>query len=222
MNPYHVLGLEQATAPSLGEIHAAYRKLAKTKHPDAGGHPAEWERLQLAYAVLSDEESRKKYDATGDITLGSCDNSLAEMLNIIAHAVEQIRAALDARGLPASRLDWLTELRQQITADRRERHAELQSLYRVIEALRGRYNRTPIAGEERASPDVMALLVQHYQRQADHLREKIAHFDKATDRALEELSRYVTRSIGQTRQIEKQPFSEHGWVSKSTSPWSPI
>jgi molecular chaperone DnaJ len=61
---YHILGVsDKATAD---EIKKAYRKLAKTHHPDANkGDPRATERFKEigeAYSVLSDPERRKQYD----------------------------------------------------------------------------------------------------------------------------------------------------------------
>jgi len=46
-------------------IKKAYRKLAVKKHPDKGGDPAEFQEIQRAYDVLSDEKKRKIYDRHG-------------------------------------------------------------------------------------------------------------------------------------------------------------
>lgn len=45
-DPYAVLGL--ATGAPISIAEAAYRTLAKTMHPNAGGDRAEWDRLQAA------------------------------------------------------------------------------------------------------------------------------------------------------------------------------
>src|SRR5687768_15425912 len=61
---YRVLGVaENATSD---EIKKAYRKLAKQHHPDANASDAvaaeKFKELSEAYAVLSDDDKRKKYD----------------------------------------------------------------------------------------------------------------------------------------------------------------
>jgi curved DNA-binding protein len=63
---YEVLGVERdATAQ---DIQRAYRKLARRYHPDVNKDPAAERRFQEiseAYEVLSDPESRRRYDAFG-------------------------------------------------------------------------------------------------------------------------------------------------------------
>ncbi|MCF6291431.1 MAG: DnaJ domain-containing protein [Desulfobacterales bacterium] len=67
MNYYKELGVSKSSSPD--EIKKAYRKLAMKYHPDRtkGDKQAEekFKRISEAYAVLSDPEKRKKYDAYG-------------------------------------------------------------------------------------------------------------------------------------------------------------
>ena len=46
-------------------IKKAFRKLARTHHPDAGGDEAKFKEINEAYEVLSDEKKRKLYDQYG-------------------------------------------------------------------------------------------------------------------------------------------------------------
>lgn len=63
-DPYEVLGVEKGA--SADEIRQAYRKLAKKLHPDLnpGNEEAEamFKDVQAAYAIVGDEEKRKKFD----------------------------------------------------------------------------------------------------------------------------------------------------------------
>jgi len=63
---YDVLGVSRGA--SQDEIQRAYRKLARTYHPDVNSDPAAEERfkeISEAYAVLSDPKTRERYDAFG-------------------------------------------------------------------------------------------------------------------------------------------------------------
>ncbi len=60
---YKTLGVSRnATAD---EIKKAFRKLARTNHPDAGGDEEKFKEINEAYEVLSDEKKRKLYDQYG-------------------------------------------------------------------------------------------------------------------------------------------------------------
>lgn len=64
---YNILGVDQTV--SQDEIQAAYRKLARTWHPDVNKDPQaeeEFKAISEAYDVLSDPELRAKYDRFGD------------------------------------------------------------------------------------------------------------------------------------------------------------
>ena len=62
-DPYKTMNLKRTATPE--EIRAAYISLAKIHHPDAGGDPEDFKRLQAAFDLLSDPEKRGLYDATG-------------------------------------------------------------------------------------------------------------------------------------------------------------
>ncbi|KAJ4989730.1 DnaJ-like protein subfamily C member 9 [Stagonosporopsis vannaccii] len=69
INPYEVLGLEhEATAE---DVKKAYRKMALKHHPDKAAEGEKeaankkFQEIAFAYAILSDDRRRKRYDFTG-------------------------------------------------------------------------------------------------------------------------------------------------------------
>lgn len=62
---YDRLGVRKNASPD--EIRSAYRKLAREHHPDKGGDPEKFKEIQEAHEVLTDEQRRLVYDATGSL-----------------------------------------------------------------------------------------------------------------------------------------------------------
>lgn len=60
---YKTLGVSRSATAD--EIKKAFRKLARTHHPDAGGEETKFKELNEAYEVLSDDKKRKLYDQYG-------------------------------------------------------------------------------------------------------------------------------------------------------------
>lgn len=57
--------LEIPKTSTQAEIKKSFRKLALKKHPDKGGDPEEFKKIQAAYEVLADPEKKEKYDKYG-------------------------------------------------------------------------------------------------------------------------------------------------------------
>ena len=64
---YELLGVDRGA--SIEELKRAYRKLAREFHPDANPNDetaeAKFKEISEAYAVLSDDEARARYDQFG-------------------------------------------------------------------------------------------------------------------------------------------------------------
>jgi DnaJ domain len=81
LNPYDELGVARDATEA--DVRKAYRKKAKSTHPDSGGDPAEWSRVCTSLAVLTDPKKRKTFDDTGRIEEDRPDNDRAAALQII-------------------------------------------------------------------------------------------------------------------------------------------
>lgn len=60
VNYYDILGVPKSASDD--DIKKAYRKLAREKHPDKGGNTEEFQKIQKAYEILSDNTKRSEYD----------------------------------------------------------------------------------------------------------------------------------------------------------------
>ena len=90
MSLYDILGVP--TDADARTIHAAYRRAAKTTHPDQGGDRAAWDRLRLAHDVLTDEERRAAYDRDGTTKEPEVDRDFEEATGWVARALDDVIA----------------------------------------------------------------------------------------------------------------------------------
>jgi DnaJ-class molecular chaperone len=62
-NPYDVFGIAEDAPAAL--IERTYKSLVKKHHPDNGGDPNMFNKIQQAAEILRDPERRKQYDENG-------------------------------------------------------------------------------------------------------------------------------------------------------------
>jgi DnaJ family protein A protein 2 len=60
---YDILGVNPNA--SADEIKKAFRKLAQTQHPDKGGDPEKFKKINSAYDILSNPQKKELYDMRG-------------------------------------------------------------------------------------------------------------------------------------------------------------
>ncbi|HUU67107.1 MAG TPA: DnaJ domain-containing protein [Methyloceanibacter sp.] len=135
---YEILGVKRTAARK--DIHKAYRRKAKTAHPDSGGTVEAFNELVTAYAVLSDAERRVKYDETGEIDPPRPDNFdggaieiIAEKLGLVIHAEHDL-AAMDVGAL-------IEQAVRQDIADRKGSITHQKRAAERLAALRARTKR---------------------------------------------------------------------------------
>lgn len=88
MTHYDTLGVPPDAAPE--DIKSAFRKKAMQHHPDKGGCADDMVEVNKAYAVLSNDAMRRKYDQTGDDReMPSIDTQANNLLmKLFAQAIE--------------------------------------------------------------------------------------------------------------------------------------
>lgn len=88
MNLYEILGVKPNS--TIEEIKRAHKEKVKEHHPDLGGNPEVFKKVQEAYEILSDQVSRARYDAGDSIDSirSSTENQvLSIVLNTFLHVV---------------------------------------------------------------------------------------------------------------------------------------
>lgn len=123
MSLYEDLGLSPDATPD--EIKAAHRRAARKHHPDTGGDPEEFQRIQRAALILRDPEKRERYDRTGE-----CDNEpdnsagvpVSLMLNAFSRVIDSgvdlrfTNVAEEARAVLLNEMEALKAQRSKVKA----------------------------------------------------------------------------------------------------------
>jgi curved DNA-binding protein CbpA len=189
-----VLGIGRGAAQD--DLRRAYRRKAKTSHPDSGGSVEAFGEVATAYTVLSDTKRRERYDTTGEIETARPDNVdgsaievIAQKLGLLIHAEQDLTA-----------LDIGAVLAQTIRDDIGLRQTGIANQKRAIEraaALRARVKRKG-NGEDNA----LARVLDWHEGAAKDSVRKNEEAVRSMERALEILELY---SFGEDR---PQPSSD--------------
>jgi curved DNA-binding protein CbpA len=201
MRLYGLLGILPNS--SVEEIRAAYRKLAKSAHPDiVGGSTEAFETLKTAQDVLTDPERRARYDATGEIVPSKADNAFAEIMTIVSGAFDvACQNALKA-GRKVTEIDLLDEMRQALQARRAELANQIKESAEAkhfLEPLLGRFSNMLIGEENHLEAVIRAKLVQ-----ADEIAARMKADIERIGRAKELLLTYSYRIDGSVTKIPSQ------------------
>jgi curved DNA-binding protein CbpA len=139
-NLYEVLGIGSLAEAS--EIRAAYRKRAKTLHPDIGGSAEAFSELQGAYAILSDPQKREQYDRDGTID-NQVNNERALIIEHVAKMLDNYMAQFVNGSDSVIQVDIVEAMRDQISdqiADISKAVAKMQSAAEKLEKFAERFS----------------------------------------------------------------------------------
>jgi curved DNA-binding protein CbpA len=127
---YERLGVAPNATPI--EIKAAYRRLARIKHPDKGGTTEEFQWLQKAYETLLDPDKRAAYDKFGRDANYATNLEKAQQ-ELVALFTSMSDKASDGHSFPTT-LNLVNEVRRFIITS-------ILNLKRSIEGLLAKSNK---------------------------------------------------------------------------------
>ncbi len=131
---YATLGVPKDAPPDA--VRKAYRKMARSVHPDHGGSPEAFQQLVLARDVLSDEARREKYDRTGRADPVEADAAESKAMNLVAEAVNHVWTVCQQRGINVQSVDVVKDARTYLQGKLREGETKRDSIAKAAKDLR--------------------------------------------------------------------------------------
>lgn len=181
MTLYEDLGVPADSDPV--SIKRAYKRKAAKAHPDReGGSTEAFQVLSRAYAVLSDDSKRKRYDETGlDTELPSIE---AAAQNQLAALFAQLIEANDPETTP-----FIEKLKQVCAAGQQQARQLLhgqETRIKKLSSARKRLSRRPVAGS-----NFLLLALEQQIKTANGNLEGIKHNIALGDEMLRLLADYT-------------------------------
>lgn len=128
---YDVLGV--AKNATQNEIKDAFRRRARSLHPDAGGGTEAFQALNHAYQILSDEKMRRRYDATGDDDAATINSANRHAMELAFFVINEILNTATKQGRDVEQFDLLLtvadSMRQKVD---RELTPNMQTMERTL------------------------------------------------------------------------------------------
>lgn len=134
MDLYRELGVEKDA--SADEIKRAYRKQAKSNHPDKKGSEEKMQNINRAYAVLKNPLKRDRYDRYGEES--TVDNDNVELTRIICEVVQSL-----IQRNPAHIKNFLTGLKHEWERNYKQGKAKIIKEKESLEAFHERIIKNP-------------------------------------------------------------------------------
>lgn len=197
---YETLGVAKDASPEA--IKAAHRRAVKATHPDVGGAPADFERVQLAYGILSDQRRRARYDETGHDAPPEPEALLRAQARTIVFA--KLAEVVRSPQTDPRTYDLVLGIRELIDADRQSHLAQVQGIRAAQERLR-QFARRLKRKASAAGPDpIMPMLENDIAAGGAQIAQLESHL-QALAAARELAAEYIYRTdphpmvdIGQT------------------------
>ena len=179
-NPYEILGVRRDATDE--QVKAAYRRRAKATHPDSGGNPEAFSRVQKAYELLLDPVRRKVFDDTGyDVELA--DPIDLQALIVIEKLVNQL--TLDER--EPGTFDPLARMRSDLSEEMRKARFSKRELERHASRIEHHLERL----EKRPATDILGSMLRARIKAISTAIGETEAKIKANERACEMLYDYT-------------------------------
>ena len=184
---YDVLGVPPDA--DCAAIRRAYRARSKQVHPDTGGDVEQFALVKRAHDVLMDGDRRAQYDRTGEADDKPVDNRMAEILQLIAAALDMAMGKAYERGAQPNTLALDRATRIELEGMRTESRRQMGEFEKNVarsKAVMGRF-KAPEGAETNLMETILSGRVSYCQSeiakrkvQQERIGEALAMLDGYT------------------------------------------
>ena len=173
---YAILGVPRDA--DVSAIRRAFRRKVRSAHPDGGGSAAAFGELKAAYEILSDPASRRRYDETGEHGAHIPDRRQGQIVEFLAHAIDQSLLKLSAVGMwrDADILPLTQQLRVDMQTNARR---SVLSYENTLDQSRRLQDRFRVSEGDNLMETVIAQRIKTCRRNIDLLSDRIELIDEA-------------------------------------------
>lgn len=176
---YSTLGVKKNA--SRAEIRGAYRKAAKKAHPDSGGDADKFAMISLAADVLSDDERRAKYDATGSVE----DKPQEKSMSVVLEAIDAVLNECVRRGIAPESVDVIADSKKTLKIKLEKMDEQYKAGLAQLVSARKIAKRFKT---KKGKPNRISALLEGRIRQAEEATQASIRDRPSIERALEILS----------------------------------
>lgn len=162
---YEVIGVDKKAGKD--EIKKKYRAKSKQVHPDKNeGKTEAFQELSFAYGILMDDNSRKRYDETGQTSRINEDAMFTEFVNGVVLPIIENSSDVDSLDLVKSVNERVNEILAEIKSVIRKNEKQVNKLEKFLRRLKLNGNNDVIKRVVEANRD---MLVQQINGNNDNL-----------------------------------------------------
>lgn len=162
-------------------IRGAYRKAAKSAHPDGGGSREKFALVKLAHDTLTDDARRARYDQTGDVDENPVDNRRAQLLEMLAAGLDMAMAKLYEQRKPPIHCDMVKMTRDGLNELRRKWDGERREFQKNVDRSKELLGRWAATKGENLMETIVSYRVKSCQSAIDMLVQRIGVVDQALE-----------------------------------------
>ena len=176
-DPYEILGVLSDADDTA--IRRAFKTKVRSTHPDFGGSAEEFQKLKRAYDLLTDKESRRLFDETGEFPDVTIDPRQTKTIDILSISLDKalFKIATDPHRFQFSKIIEL--MIAEIEVQREDLSVQKANYEQALFISRDLLDRFSVSTGKNLMRGVISKRINICEFQINHIAEQIISMDDA-------------------------------------------